>query len=48
LKILTIRYVVLITPGVSQLKLNNSQLETREGFLRKPMGCRAGLRRRDV
>ena len=24
------------------------QLETREGFLRKPLGCKIGVRRRDI
>jgi benzoate 4-monooxygenase len=24
------------------------QLETREGFLRKPLGCKIGVKRRDV
>ncbi|KAF9445726.1 cytochrome P450 monooxygenase [Macrolepiota fuliginosa MF-IS2] len=26
----------------------NQKLETREGFLRKPLGCRVGIKRRDV
>ena len=30
------------------IDLIQSQLETREGFLRKPLGCNIGVKRRDV
>lgn len=30
------------------INLTLSQLETREGFLRKPLGCNIGVKRRDV
>ena len=38
--------IVSTVIGGYEFELREETLETREGFLRKPLGCRVGMRRR--